>query len=153
MGGFARGPRRVDDGARIAEPPRSAARSTRAVRVVGRPMAGERGGPGDRSGRKGFNIMVRQRVLGRLATTILALSPVVAGGPARGDADVPRAVVTLRGNVLCNRATDTRPWSWDPKDGDHTPVLYALEGTPEIAERLREIMDGYPDRGLDVDGA
>jgi hypothetical protein len=57
------------------------------------------------------------------------------------------------GNVLCNRATEPRPWSWDPGDGDHTPVLYAIEGTPEIAGQVRRIMETYPDRGLDVEDA
>ena len=46
-----------------------------------------------------------------------------------------------------------KPWSWDPKDGDHTPVIYAVEGTPAIAERVRKIMESYPDRGLDVEDA
>ena len=57
------------------------------------------------------------------------------------------AEVTLKGNVLCNRATEARPWSWDPKDGDHTPILYAIEGTPEVAERVRKIMESYPGTG------
>jgi formylglycine-generating enzyme required for sulfatase activity len=61
--------------------------------------------------------------------------------------------VTIKGNVLCNRATGTKPWNWDPNDGDHTPVIFALEGTPEIAERVQTIMSRYPDRGLDVDDA
>ena len=60
------------------------------------------------------------------------------------------AEVTIKGNVLCNRATDTKPWYWDPKDGDHTPIIYAIEGTPEIAERVRKIMESYPERGLDA---
>ena len=61
--------------------------------------------------------------------------------------------MTIQGNVLCNRATDRKPWAWDPKDGDHTPIIYAIEGTPEIAERVRRIMETYPDRGLDVEDA
>jgi formylglycine-generating enzyme required for sulfatase activity len=65
----------------------------------------------------------------------------------------PRAEVTIKGNVLCNRATDSKPWSWDPKDGDHTPIIYAIEGTHAIAEQVREIMATYPDRGLDVEDA
>ena len=61
--------------------------------------------------------------------------------------------MTLRGNVICSRAMEARPWSWDPKDGDHTPILFALEGTPAIARSLELIMRDYPDRGLDVDDA
>jgi formylglycine-generating enzyme required for sulfatase activity len=84
---------------------------------------------------------------------ILALSPVAAGTAAQDEKRVPRADVTIKGNVLCNRATDSKPWFWDPKDGDHTPVIYALEGTPAIAEQVRKIMESYPDRGLEVEDA
>ena len=72
---------------------------------------------------------------------------------ARDEPKGPRAEVTIKGNVLCNRATDRKPWFWDPKDGDHTPIIYAVEGTPAIAERVRKIMESYPDRGLDVEDA
>jgi hypothetical protein len=61
--------------------------------------------------------------------------------------------VTIKGNVLCNRATDPKPWSWDPEDGDHTPIIYAIEGTPEITERVRTIKESDPDRGRDVEDA
>jgi formylglycine-generating enzyme required for sulfatase activity len=61
--------------------------------------------------------------------------------------------VTIKGNVLCNRATHTRPWSWDPKDGDHTPVIYALEGTPGIHAQVERILESYPSRGLDTQDA
>src|SRR5262249_55869653 len=44
-------------------------------------------------------------------------------------------------------------WFWDPKDGDHTPVIYAFEGTPAVALRLERIMDQYPARGLNVEEA
>jgi formylglycine-generating enzyme required for sulfatase activity len=101
--------------------------------------------------------MSLQRRIGILSTLILALSleraPLLARDqPPGSQADV-RAKVTIKGNVLCNRATDLKPWYWDPKDGDHTPVVYTLEGTPEIAEQLRTIMESYPDLGLDVDTA
>jgi formylglycine-generating enzyme required for sulfatase activity len=84
---------------------------------------------------------------------ILALLTVVTGTRAQDEKQVPAAVVTVKGNVLCNRATETKPWYWDPKDGDHTPVIFALEGTPEIVEQVRTTMSHYPDRGLDVDDA
>jgi formylglycine-generating enzyme required for sulfatase activity len=74
----------------------------------------------------------------------LILPQAVAGASAQ---------VTLKGNVLCNRATDIRPWNWDPKDGDHTPIIYAMEGTPEVDRRVRTIMEGYPDQGLDTAAA
>jgi len=84
---------------------------------------------------------------------ILALAPVVSYAAGRADPPGPQPDVTLKGNVLCNRATEPRPWFWDPKDGDHTPVIYAVEGPPAVAARLRTIMVGYPDRGLDVEDA
>lgn len=91
-------------------------------------------------------------------TAILTIFMLIAAAmPGRASTrDEPAASqtdVTLKGNVLCNRATALEPWYWDPKDGDHTPVIYALEGTPAIAEQLRTIMESYPDRGLDVENA
>jgi len=102
--------------------------------------------------RKGFDMPLKQRI-GILTAMILAVSPVVASTSAQDKTQVPRADVTIKGNVLCNRATDTKPWFWDPKDGDHTPVIYALEGTPTIVGQVRKIMESYPDRGLDVEDA
>ena len=93
--------------------------------------------------------MPRQRRVVLLSAMILALMSVVG----RTSAQEQRAEVTIKGNVLCNRATDRKPWSWDPKDGDHTPIIYPVEGTPAIAEQVRKIMEGYPDRGLDVEDA
>jgi hypothetical protein len=95
--------------------------------------------------------MPRQRRIGILTAMILALMPMVDRASARDEGS--RGEVVIKGNVLCNRATDPKPWSWDPKDGDHTPIIYAIEGTPEIAERVRKIMESYPDRGLDVEDA
>jgi formylglycine-generating enzyme required for sulfatase activity len=97
--------------------------------------------------------MPRQRCTGVLAAMILVLAPMADLASARDEPRGPRAEVTIRGNVLCNRATEPRPWSWDPKDGDHTPIIYAIEGTPEIAERVRTIMETYPDRSLNVEDA
>src|SRR5690348_5947287 len=97
--------------------------------------------------------MPRQRCTGILTTMLLALTAVADRTPAGDEPRGPRAEVTIKGNVLCNRATDPKPWSWDPKDGDHTPIIYAIEGSPAIAEHLRKIMETYPDRGLDVEDA
>jgi hypothetical protein len=72
---------------------------------------------------------------------------------AQSASDGPPTDVTIKGNVLCNRATEAKDWFWDTKDGDHTPVIYALEGTPAIAESLGRIMDAYPERGLNVEDA
>jgi formylglycine-generating enzyme required for sulfatase activity len=93
------------------------------------------------------------RRIGILAAMILALPPSADRASARDETTGNRADVTITGNVLCNRATDSRPWSWDPKDGDHTPIIDAIEGTPAIAEQVRKIVESYPDRGLDVEDA
>jgi formylglycine-generating enzyme required for sulfatase activity len=97
--------------------------------------------------------MLRQRRIVLLSAMILALMPVVARTSAQDETQGQRAEVTIKGNVMCNRATDRKPWAWDPKDGDHTPIIYPVEGTPAIAEQVRKIMEGYPDRGLDVEDA
>jgi formylglycine-generating enzyme required for sulfatase activity len=97
--------------------------------------------------------MPRRRCTGILTAMILALTPAADRATARDEPRGSRADVTIKGNVLCNRATDPRPWSWDPKDGDHTPIIYAIEGTPAIAEQVRKIMASYPDRGLGVEDA
>jgi formylglycine-generating enzyme required for sulfatase activity len=90
---------------------------------------------------------------GILAASIL-VSVLVAGNVLALDVTrVPPTEVTLQGNVLCNRATNIRDWFWDPTDGDHTLVIYALEGTPEVTERVGRIMKEYPERGLDIDDA
>jgi formylglycine-generating enzyme required for sulfatase activity len=88
-----------------------------------------------------------------LTAIILGSLPVYGSNTAPFEAPAPPAVVTIKGNVLCNRATESKPWFWDPKDGDHTPVIFALEGTPAIADRVRTIMGKYPERGLDVESA
>src|ERR1700733_14435272 len=90
-----------------------------------------------------------QRILG----IIVALSPTIAHPRAPELKPDSRTEVTIKGNVLCNRATDSKDWFWDPKDGDHTPIIYALGGSPETAGEVQKIMEGYPDHGLDVDSA
>lgn len=99
--------------------------------------------------------MPTQRWISISVGMVLLLMTIVAGTKAQDDKHEPSvgAIVTIKGNVLCNRATETKPWYWDPKDGDHTPVIFALEGTPQIAEQVQSIMSHYPDRGLDVDDA
>ena len=77
----------------------------------------------------------------------LVVLTAVASATAQDDTHMPAAVVTIKGNVLCNRATATKPWNWDPSDGDHTPVMFALEGTPEIAEPGSEHHEPLPGTG------
>jgi len=96
--------------------------------------------------------MTTDRV-GILIGSLMAFASAMVCASTRGGQPVPAPEVTIQGNVLCNRATDPKPWFWDPKDGDHTPVIYALEGTPAIAEQVKTIMENYPERGLDVEDA
>jgi hypothetical protein len=63
--------------------------------------------------------MPLQRSIPVLAAIILGLSPVRAGTLAQGARHAKPAEVTIKVNVLCNRATDTKDWYWDPADGDH----------------------------------
>jgi len=88
-----------------------------------------------------------------LLTAVFLIVMPFPSSRAQNQEPAPRVGVTIMGNVLCNRATEAKPWFWDPKDGDHTAVIYALEGTPAIAEQVRKIMENYPDGGLDVEGA
>jgi formylglycine-generating enzyme required for sulfatase activity len=61
------------------------------------------------------------------------------------------AEVTIKGNVLCSRATIPIPWDGTSQNADHIPVIYAFEGTPEITARLNTLMDeDYPWKGLDA---
>src|SRR5262249_7709971 len=83
---------------------------------------------------------------------MLVVIPAIAGGIVERS-ESQSADVTIKGNVLGNRATEPKDWFWDPKDGDHTPFIYAFEGTKAIAESLGRIMEGYPDRGLNVEEA
>ena len=87
-----------------------------------------------------------------ISVVFLATSASIGASERHGTAPAQNDV-TIKGNVLCNRATDAKPWYWDPKDGDHTPVMYALEGSPAIDDEVRKIMENYPDRGLDADTA
>jgi formylglycine-generating enzyme required for sulfatase activity len=91
----------------------------------------------------------------RIASTVafLTLVGTHAGRWGNSHGAVAAEVVTIKGNVLCNRATEPRPWFWDPKDGDHTPVVFALEGPPAVREQIRRTMETYPERGLDVEDA
>src|SRR5580700_3733039 len=88
-----------------------------------------------------------------LVATTVALSPAVARPSFQDTKSDSPIELTIKGNVLCNRATDTKDWFWDPKDGDHTPVIYAMEGTSAIAKQVQTIMATFPDRGLNVEDA
>ena len=89
--------------------------------------------------------MTRQRHIGPPAARILALSMTSARGSPPDEKQQPQARTTMKSNGLCNRATDTKPWFWDPKDGDHTPIIYALERTRGIGKGFRKIIESDPD--------
>ena len=62
--------------------------------------------------------------------------------------------VTIEGNVVCHRATMTSPWDGTSQGSDHFPVMFAVEGTPEIAATVADLMDKHwPPEGLDVEAA
>lgn len=88
------------------------------------------------------------REAGRAAGALLLLT---LAGYARGAAEspAPGAEVTLKGSLICNGACIP-----DPKEGDHVPALFAIDGTPEIRSEVDKIMkEFYPERGLDGDAA
>ena len=80
-----------------------------------------------------------------LKTVILvALLAPVAAWPAQDGAEV-----TIKGGLQCNGMCVS-----DPKPEDHVMVVYAVDGSPEIAAKVKKIMDEfYPDKGLDADAA
>jgi formylglycine-generating enzyme required for sulfatase activity len=59
------------------------------------------------------------------------------------------AEVTLKGGLQCNGMCLP-----DPKKEDHVLVLFAVDGSAEIAARVKQILDAhYPEKGLDADAA
>jgi formylglycine-generating enzyme required for sulfatase activity len=57
--------------------------------------------------------------------------------------------VTIKGGLQCNGMCVP-----DPKKDDHVMVLFAVDGSPEIAARVKKIVDEhYPEKGLDADAA
>ena len=78
-----------------------------------------------------------------------------AFGVAAEPGQAPRGrEVTIKGNVVCNRATIPTPWDGTSQDSDHFPVVFAVEGTPEISATVAELMDTcWPPQGLDIEAA
>jgi hypothetical protein len=71
------------------------------------------------------------------------------GSAQQSSLDPPGREVTILGSLLCNGACLP-----DPKADDHLPVVYAIDGTPEIRTTVAKLMDEfYPKRGLDADAA
>jgi len=56
---------------------------------------------------------------------------------------------TIKGGLQCNGMCVP-----DPRKEDHVMVVFAVDGSPEIAARVRRIMDEhYPEKGLDAEAA
>ena len=83
-----------------------------------------------------------------------ALLLAAAGGCGRA-AEAPQGPeVTIKGNVVCHRATMLTPWDGTSQDAEHYPVVYAVEGTPKIVATVAELMEEcWPPQGLDVGAA
>jgi hypothetical protein len=102
---------------------------------------------------------MRCRVLA-CAVVLCVVTPVLPGFGQAADAKaVPvatatgRSGVTITGSVLCQRACVPPTWDCTPT-GDHTLVLFALDGTPEIKAELDRIMkECWPGHALDCDQA
>jgi formylglycine-generating enzyme required for sulfatase activity len=94
------------------------------------------------------------RIVLTAGTVTGALALALLSGYAPAAEEMPAAEVTIKGNVLCYRATIPVPWDQTSQDADHIPVIYAFEGTPEITAQLHAILDRYyPAKGLDADTA
>src|SRR6185295_16569254 len=79
------------------------------------------------------------------AAVFLAWLAGASGLQAQGSGDE----VTIRGGLQCNGMCLP-----DPKKEDHTLVVFAVDGSPEIAARVKKIMDDhFSEKGLDVDAA
>ena len=86
----------------------------------------------------------------RALALLLALVLIAAAGcnqppkpPAAG------VEVTIRGPLECNGMVVA-----DPMDADHVPVIIAVDGSPEITNAVKKILDkNWPDKGLDADAA
>jgi hypothetical protein len=94
-----------------------------------------------------------------LACAVLAcaLALAVSGFGETSDEDaatVPGgSQITITGSLLCQRACVPPAWDCSPA-GDHTPVLFALHGTPQIETEVDSIMREYcPGQALDCDQA
>jgi formylglycine-generating enzyme required for sulfatase activity len=81
-----------------------------------------------------------------LFLSFLALSVLSrAEAPAQADG----AEVTIKGGLQCNGMCVP-----NPKAEDHLMVLFAVDGSPEIAARVKKIVDEYyPEKGLDAEAA
>ena len=79
----------------------------------------------------------------KLAAAALVLVALAGYACAQG------AEVTIKGALQCNGATVP-----DPKTEDHAWVIVAVDGSPEIAAKVKEVMDNfYPEKGLDAEAA
>ncbi|MCJ7821852.1 MAG: hypothetical protein MUQ26_02005, partial [Armatimonadetes bacterium] len=90
------------------------------------------------------------------AVAVVVLWGVTGGfGVAAESSAAPQArAVTIEGNVVCNRATMPTPWDGTSQNGEHFPVVFAVEGTPEIEATVADLMDTcWPPQGLDVEAA
>ncbi len=95
------------------------------------------------------------KVAWAVSIAVAALLSMTAGGLATETGPAPQGPeVTIKGNVVCHRATMVSPWDGTSQDRDHFPVMYAVEGTPEIAATVADLMTkDWPPQGLDVDAA
>lgn len=70
-------------------------------------------------------------------------------GPSDSPAQAGGGEVTIKGGLQCNGMCVP-----DPKPDDHVMVVFAVDGSPEIAARVKKIVDeGYPEKGLDAEAA
>jgi hypothetical protein len=93
--------------------------------------------------------MIPQRCFLGLAASLSMFLAVADSVRPEDPSPGPGAAVTLQGTMVCNGACLP-----DPKDEDHVPVLFAIDGTPEVRAEVEKIVkEFYPKKGLDADAA
>lgn len=87
-------------------------------------------------------MFTKRNTLGLVAA--VALLALVRTGHSQEGAEV-----TIRGALQCNGTCVA-----EPKLEDHAWVIVAVDGSPEIADKVKKIMDEfYPEKGLDAEAA
>jgi hypothetical protein len=85
----------------------------------------------------------------RAALLFLAFLALSGLSRAETPAQADGAEVTIKGGLQCNGMCVP-----NPKPEDHLMVLFAIDGSPEIAARVKKIVEEhYPEKGLDAEAA
>jgi formylglycine-generating enzyme required for sulfatase activity len=94
---------------------------------------------------EGLTMRMIWRGLGLAAGLLVWVASSLCGEPPQQGT----SEVVIKGGMQCNGMCIP-----DPKPEDHVMVIFAVDGSPVIAAKVKKIMDAYyPDQGLDADAA